>query len=279
MKSLFIWGLLSLALLFTACSKSHEMPAPADELEGLVLVKTISNATHAIDLYTASGKFETGYNSIYFQIKTTSGSLVDNATSSWMPVMKMMNMSHSCPFSVIKKKQSAQYTYQGFIVFQMQGNDMEYWELSLNYTINGQTYTVKERIQVTDPLRRKVQSVMGSDNKRYVLAMMEPSSPKVALNDMSVLLYTMTNMMQFDPVDNYTIQIDPRMPGMGNHGSPNNIHLTQGADKIYRGKLSLTMTGYWKINLQLQNANGTVVKGEPVAGDNESSSLFFEVEF
>ncbi|MBL7769628.1 MAG: hypothetical protein JNK20_11655 [Flavipsychrobacter sp.] len=279
MKSLFIWGLLSLALLFTACSKSDEKPAPADELEGLVLVKTISNATHAIDLYTASGKFETGYNSIYFQIKTTSGSLVDNATSSWMPVMKMMNMSHSCPFSVIEKKQGAQYTYQGFIVFQMQGNDMEYWELSLNYTINGQTYTIKERIQVTDPIRRKVQSVMGSDNKRYVLAMMEPSNPKVALNDMSVLLYTMTNMMQFDPVDNYTIQIDPRMPGMGNHGSPNNIHLTQGADKIYRGKLSLTMTGYWKINLQLQNANGTVVKGEPVAGDNESSSLFFEVEF
>lgn len=193
--------------------------------------------------------------------------------------MKMMNMSHSCPFSVIEKKQGAQYTYQGFIVFQMQGNDMEYWELSLNYTINGQTYTIKERIQVTDPIRRKVQSVMGSDNKRYVLAMMEPSNPKVALNDMSVLLYTMTNMMQFDPVDNYTIQIDPRMPGMGNHGSPNNIHLTQGADKIYRGKLSLTMTGYWKINLQLQNANGTVVKGEPVAGDNESSSLFFEVEF
>lgn len=279
MKSLFIWGLLSLALLFTACSKSDEKPAPADELESLVLVKTISNATHSIDLYTSNGKFETGYNSIYFQIKTTSGSLVDNATSSWMPVMKMMNMSHSCPFSVIEKKQGAQYTYQGFIVFQMQGNDMEYWELSLNYTINGQTYTVKERIQVTDPLRRKVQSVMGSDNKRYVLAMMEPSSPKVALNDMSVLLYTMTNMMQFDPVDNYIIQIDPRMPGMGNHGSPNNIHLSQGADKIYRGKLSLTMTGYWKINLQLQNANGTVVKGQPVAGDNESSSLFFEVEF
>jgi hypothetical protein len=80
-------------------------------------------------------------------------------------------------------------------------------------------------------------------------------------------------------VDNYTIQIDPRMPGMGNHGSPNNVHLTQGTDKIYRGKLSLTMSGYWKINLQLLDATGAVLKGEPVAGDNESSSLFFEVEF
>lgn len=279
MKSLFTWGLLSLTLLVSSCSKNDEKPAPADELQGLQLVKTISNATHSIDLYTPSGKFETGYNPIFFQLKTVNGNPVNNAAITWMPVMKMMNMSHSCPFSTIAKKQDAAYTYQGFIVFQMPGNDMEYWELSLNYTINGESFTIKDRIQVTDRTRKSVQSFLGADNKRYVLAMIEPADPKVALNDMSGLLYTMTNMMQFDPVDNYTIQIDPRMPGMGNHGSPNNVHLTQGTDKIYRGKLSLTMSGYWKINLQLLDATGAVLKGEPVAGDNESSSLFFEVEF
>ena len=61
MKSLFIWGLLSLTLLVSSCSKNDEKPAPADELQGLLLVKTISNATHTIDLYTPSGKFETGH--------------------------------------------------------------------------------------------------------------------------------------------------------------------------------------------------------------------------
>lgn len=70
------------------------------------------------------------------------------------------------------------------------------------------------------------------------------------------------------------------MPGMGNHGSPNNVNLTQsGADKVYKGKLSLTMTGYWKINLQLANPAGTVLKGEEVTTANEGSSIYFEVEF
>ena len=70
------------------------------------------------------------------------------------------------------------------------------------------------------------------------------------------------------------------MPSMGNHGSPNNVDLTQSlADEFYHGKLSLTMTGYWKINLQLANAAGTVLKGEEVTDQNPASSLFFEIEF
>jgi hypothetical protein len=70
------------------------------------------------------------------------------------------------------------------------------------------------------------------------------------------------------------------MPSMGNHGSPNNVDLTQStSDEFYHGKLSLTMTGYWKINLQLVNASNDVLKGETVTESNEASSIFFEVEF
>jgi len=39
------------------------------------------------------------------------------------------------------------------------------------------------------------------------------------------------------------------------------------------------MTGYWKINLQLLNETGEVLKGEPVTDTNEGSSLFLELEF
>ena len=69
------------------------------------------------------------------------------------------------------------------------------------------------------------------------------------------------------------------MPGMGNHSSPNNVNLTQGTDKMYYGKLSLTMTGYWKINLQLEDASQNILKGEPVTDTNETSSIYFELEF
>ena len=42
---------------------------------------------------------------------------------------------------------------------------------------------------------------------------------------------------------------------------------------------SLTMTGYWKINLQLAKADGTVVKGEQITDTVTESSIYFEIEF
>ncbi len=76
------------------------------------------------------------------------------------------------------------------------------------------------------------------------------------------------------------ISVDPRMPGMGNHSSPNNEDLVYNAGtQMYDGKLSLTMTGYWKVNLMLYNENGDVLKGETVTDTNPESSLYFDFEF
>lgn len=70
------------------------------------------------------------------------------------------------------------------------------------------------------------------------------------------------------------------MPSMGNHSSPNNMDLNQTtAGDLYNGKLSLTMTGLWKINLQLVNASGTVLKGETITDAVSASSIYFEIEF
>jgi hypothetical protein len=70
------------------------------------------------------------------------------------------------------------------------------------------------------------------------------------------------------------------MPGMGNHTSPNNTDLSfNSLDNFYYGDLSLTMTGYWKLNLKLMNTDDDVLKGEDVTDDNESSSLYLELEF
>jgi hypothetical protein len=69
------------------------------------------------------------------------------------------------------------------------------------------------------------------------------------------------------------------MPSMGNHSSPRNVNCVQGLEGLYYGTVSLTMTGYWKFNLMLYNDQGTLIKGEEVTEQNESSSLYFEVEF
>lgn len=191
----------------------------------------------------------------------------------------MATMQHSCPKSEIVKTIGKQTLYNGYIVFQMASHHSEYWELTIDYSVDENDFSVTEVVPVTASDKQRVTSFMGTDNQRYVLCYVEPSSPAVAINDMVVGLFKMENMMDFSIVNNYTIKIDPRMPSMGNHGSPNNVDLTQKADGFYHGKLSLTMTGYWKINLQLLNQINEVLKGEEVGENNPSSSLYLEVEF
>ena len=275
-KLLTLLFIASLVQLFSACSDDDIV---VNELVDLQLAATFTNDFHSIEFYTSNGKFQTGYNAIFFQIKDQDGKLIKDATASFQPMMHMMGMTHSCPTSTIAKKEDAQSTYAGYIVFQMASNEMEYWELTLNYTINGQDYMAIKQIQVDDAAKRVVESFQASDEKRYIIALVQPAEPRVAVNDMEAVLYKMESMTSFLAVDDYKIKIDPRMPGMGNHSSPNNVDLVQNEGAVYTGKLSLTMTGYWKINLQLENGDGALLKGEAVTEANEGSSIYFELEF
>jgi len=278
MKSLKYFSLLAIALFF-ACSSEDDTNLPINETDGLTLVKNFENEHHTLSVYTENGMFQEGFNKIYFQIKAGEN-YVDNAQVSWKPIMHMMHMSHSCPYSAVSRKPNTLSLYEGYIVFQMPGNDMEHWELTFYYTINGVDFTVSESITVMPAEKKRVNVFMGNDDVRYIVALIEPSNPNVAINDMVAGIFKMENMMSYPVADNYTLKIDPRMPGMGNHSSPNNEHLVQSSlDNLYHGKLSLTMTGYWKINLQLLNANNEVVKGEEITDVNLDSSIFFELEF
>ena len=274
---------VALSIFLISCRTSDDpvTPPSVNELEGLVKVKEFSNDTHTIELYTVTGTTQLGYNDLKFRIKNKSSNQYEkNVSVNWSPVMHMTSMSHSGPKSSITKVTPDGTLYTGYLVFQMPQNATEYWDLKFDYSINGTAYTATTVVDVPDSAKRRVNSFLGSDNTKYIVAYIEPRTPKVAVNDMTLGVWKMHDMMTFPVVDGYTVKIDPRMPGMGNHGSPNNVHATQtSAGKLYNGKLSLTMTGYWKINLQLANAAGTVLKGEEVTDQNPASSLFFEIEF
>lgn len=274
---------VALSIFLISCRTSDDpvTPPSVNELEGLVKVKEFSNDTHTIELYTATGTTQLGYNDLKFRIKNKSSNQYEkNASVNWSPVMNMTSMSHSGPKSSITKVTPDGTLYTGYLVFQMPQNATEYWDLKFDYSINGTAYTATTVVDVPDSAKRRVNSFLGSDNTKYIVAYIEPRTPKVAVNDMTLGVWKMQDMMTFPVVDGYTVKIDPRMPGMGNHGSPNNVNATQTSPgKLYNGKLSLTMTGYWKINLQLANSAGTVLKGEEVTDQNPASSLFFEIEF
>ncbi len=284
MKTLkYIFAIFILSVSFVSCSDDDDnIPVVINPVEGLTMIYEITAANHTVQVYSEKIALEVGYNEVSIRIKDmASDKYVTNAAPTWMPMMHMTNMSHSAPHSMLSNTEEST-VYKGHIVFQMASNDTEYWEVMFNYTLNGEAMEEALRVSVSEPADglKKVQVFMGSDDTRYVLAYVNPKVPEVAINDMQAVLYKMESMMSFPLVENYKITVDPRMPGMGNHSSPNNQDLTyNAATKMYDGKLSLTMTGYWKINLKLMNANDEILKGEDVTEANPASTLYFEIEF
>ncbi|MEA1785230.1 hypothetical protein U1E44_03935 [Arenibacter sp. GZD96] len=267
-----------------SCSSDNEVPdtiAP-DPLADFKLVTTIDSEAHAIEVYSENQNFTVGYNELYVRVKdVTQGTYLAQSQITWQPMMHMMQMNHSCPYSDLAITE-VETISKGYIVFQMPGNTDEFWDLTVNYTVNGQEYSASKVINVMLPVdeKQKVSVFMGADETRYVLAMTGPKAPQIAVNDITALLFKMENMMHFPVVENYTITLDPRMPGMGNHSSPNNVDLSYDAKtQGYAGKLALTMTGYWKLNLTVVNEAGELLKGEVLTEDHLESSLFFEIEF
>ncbi|WP_292008400.1 hypothetical protein [Chryseobacterium sp.] len=286
MKNIYQYTVLVISLLISlfllSCENGNDdndLPV-SPETPSLVKIQDITDNNYTVSIFNSTGKLSTGYNEVYLQVKNkATGEIINNGSLTWHPVMNMMSMSHSCPYSTIEKVSNQSY-YKGFIIFQMAGNDSENWELTFNLKLNGQTYQLKDSIQVDAAVKRNVEVFTGADNQNYVLAMTGPSSPVVGMNDMTAYLFKMQDMDTFLPVDGYTIQLDPRMPGMGNHSSPNNTALiSDSVSGFYKGKVSLTMTGYWKLNLMVLSSEGNVLKGEEVTAANDSSSLYFEVEF
>lgn len=276
-----ILAVMAMALAFSSCSNDENPSITANELEGLNKIQEITNDTHIVELYSPTGTLQQGHNTISLRIKNKiTNEYEKNAAITWAPLMQMTTMSHACPFSAVTKSTGKETLYNGYIVFQMAENAMEHWTLTINYTINGIAYTANNQISVPASAKKRVTSFTGTDGTKYLLALIEPTNPKVATNDMTVGVFKTQSMMVFPVVDNFKVKIDPRMPSMGNHGSPNNVDLTQSvSDKLYHGKLSLTMTGYWKINLQLLNAADEVLKGEAITDAVPTSSIYFEIEF
>jgi len=271
---------LVIMTIFASCTSDNDDTA-VDELDGLTKFKEITNTTHTIELYKHMGGLEQGFNEIALKIKDkTTNQYIKNASVTWMPVMHMAMMNHSCPKSPVTKVSTDGLVYEGYIVFQMAQNATEYWDLKIDYTINGTAYTMTSVIDVPASTKQRVTTFTGSDNVRYIVAYVDPHHPKVGINEMVVGVWKMQDMMTFPVVDNFKLKIDPRMPSMGNHSSPNNVDATQiGVGDLYSGKLSLTMTGLWKINLQLLNASGAVLKGETITDAVPASSIYFEIEF
>ena len=280
--------ILSLGLLaFVACKKEETTePMPTSPTpSGMQVVQSATDAGYTLELLSASGTLDVGYNDLQLRIKDGQGNAVSNATVSWLPLMTMEmggnTHQHSCPYSALTATTSGPVGYQGHVVFNMASSAMGTWVITVTYDTGQGARQVDLPVNITTSegeFRKRYTSAVGTDGTTYLLAMIQPSAPTTGVNTMVVGLYKRVSSMEFPVVDGYTIRVDPRMPGMGNHGAPGNVDLTQGTDGFYHGAVGFSMTGYWKINLVVEQ-NGSVLCGEPVTTGNEGSSVHFKVNF
>src|SRR3970040_290550 len=182
---------LVLVTIFASCTSDND-DAPVDELDGIIKIQEITNDTHTIEVYSSTGTLQQGYNAISLRIKNkTTSEYEKSATVTWAPLMHMTSMSHACPFSVVSKTSGKETLYDGYVVFTMADNATEYWELTVNYTINGVTYTANSRIAVPASAKQRVTTFTGTDGVKYILALIEPKGPKRGTTDIHVAVFTL----------------------------------------------------------------------------------------
>lgn len=290
--------LFLIAALFSACDKDgNTEPVIPDPTEGLKKVRDFADGNYTVTAWNETGELRLGYTKVYFTVQNKTGAFIENAELSAFPEMDMGMMKHSTPRAEITKVagKALYETYYAFLMYSGQGDGKWYYDLeytisdalSSNYTVGGsfgnEEIDVKNVFRPDGKTERKVIQLLvavdGSD-KRYVVTLVEPQKPTVGVNDVTAYIHERIDANTYNPVENFTLKLDPRMPSMENHSSPNNVDLTWDvAGKIYRGKVNFSMTGYWTLNLILQNDRGETLYGNVITGDTAASSLLFEIEF
>lgn len=259
---------IPILLLIASLSACSDDETPFNPTEGLTRIGEAYalGAGAKVELWAKEDLFA-GYNNLYVALyDSVDGDRITESHVQFNPLMAMSTgMKHSCP--VINPEETAvKELFPGVVVFIMPSSDMGSWKMDVRVHNhhNEKEGTATFDIIVANPSVTQVKSfVTGSAEKMFV-SYTFPEDKKVGVNDFEVIVYQMVSGMEFAPIQDYTIQLEPEMPSMG-HGSPNNVDPVHDADGRYMGKVNFTMTGDWRLNLTLNRA------------DDATQSLFFDV--
>jgi hypothetical protein len=242
---------------------------------------------YKVKVYSRTGTLHTGYNDLYFvATKALSGNYIkflDITNLTPLMFMSKMNMYHSTPTSgevgVFDINLAA--VKHGWVSFLMNTSDAGSWTLAFDAEVQKKRGSLEATSIIVDALpegQQWLKSFKVGDNT-YYLSVVNPIDWQTGKNSIKAYV-SKKNTPATTPYglaqEQFTIEIDPRMPDMGNHTSPDNVALTKQADGSYQGTVNLTMTGRWRIHLAVKDAQGNVVAGGDEL-DEGYSSLYWEV--
>ena len=264
MKKLLFY-ILPLAILaaFTQCDKNESNdPNPKDpEANNQILIgEAIAPGSGLKVEFYADKELFVGYNTIYFTVKDSITNEVVEADELMMhPMMEMMSgMMHSCPMEApVYNSDTKQY--EGAVTFVM-SSMMGTWTVSVHLNNLGTAEFEPAVMEMDESMLYSFPSMIDS-SKSYFVSLIQPTDPKVGENEFEILINTRATMMDWPAVEEFTVIIEPEMPDMC-HGSPNNVDPTHTANGHYDGVVNFTMTGWWRVNLTIINAEGDTINND-----------------
>ena len=248
-------GVALMSILFVSCSSDDESDGPIKEPATNNLIWINSAYTDAgsmlVNVYAADSLLAQ-YTNIYIEVRdSASNNILTNAGIDIIPMMDMGTMVHSAPSENPSSNTATDGMFQGAVVFIMPGEMGWTLHISVYDAVNDIEGTAVVPVSVGQPIdtRTRVITPLDSTNK-LVISYLLPQNPKVGVNDMEITIHERITGMNFIPVNDYTVLMDPQMPSMG-HGSPNNVNPESIGNGHYKGKVNFTMTGMWRINLDI----------------------------
>ena len=257
--------LLSIILIFgtlASCGDDTD-EITLDPFAELTLIETVAvtDTDMTVKIFTGGkSALYVGYNAYQVGLFDADDNQITDADIMVMPMMDMGEMKHSAPHEHQTFTNSENELHSFSTVFQMPSSDMGKW--SLDFTVknnnNDAQGTVSVIVPITMPVEERMKSFDTASGKLFV-SLVDDIAPEVGVNDFEITIHQKMSMMDWPAVENYTIEIVPEMPSMG-HGSPNNVNPTHSQNGHYMGKVNYTMTGYWKVNVNIYDGEELIIE-------------------
>lgn len=274
-NSIVILAIGVLTLVVSSCKKKETKPGETTTNPSTQTNNNTNNLTKLGETYIqgaaakasvyAEKEAETGYNIFYVSFSdSTDGSPLSNGKLEVTPMMDMGTMKHSSPVENTKDTSATNGYFKCGVIFSMQGTASQWWlELKFTNHKNGKSGSgnLGVNVKASSPNFFKSTVVAADNNSSVFISYINPIKPQVGINEFEIVLNKKIDMMQYEPIENYTVEIEPEMPSMG-HGSPNNVNPTHTVNGHYKGKVNFTMSGLWRINLKLYKDGTLVSEGQ-----------------
>ena len=263
---LLMVGVVLISAFLGGCKKEDD--PVIDYTADLVKIGTMTDNGVKIALY-ADTEIYNAYTKLYVELRDAdSDALIEGAHVTLNPMMDMGTMMHSAPFENPASETAVNTLFPCAVVFQMPGEMGWTLEVTVHEHTNGREATVTFPISVMTATVARTHVVTPLDSTApIIISWVQPSSPEVGMNDFEITIHQRETMMSFPGVTDYTVSIEPEMPSMG-HGSPNNVNPTHGSDGHYNGQVNFTMTGLWRINLNIMDGSTPI-----------DTTSYFEITF